>query len=194
MIAYKFLSSGAVGPFSGFRWPTPVGGAAGAWVEATPADGVHACRPADLPYWIDEELWIAELSGDVRVTHHQVVASRGRLLAKVEAWHELARAFAIDCSATLRARVESTLANGGAADVAALLRGYSGDAQAFAQSGNASTAAFVTACASAVLAGDPGGFAAERSRQATWIERALAAAGPASDPSSIPQTDAPRPP
>jgi hypothetical protein len=177
MIAYKFLSRGAVGPFSGFRWPTPEGGAAGAWVEAAPADGVHACRPSDLPYWIDEELWIAELSGDVRVTHHQVVASRGRLLARVEAWDELARAFAIDCSATLRARVESALALGGtAAELAALLGGYSSDAEAFAESGNTAAAAFAAARASAVLAGDPGGFTAERKRQAAWIEHALALA------------------
>jgi len=177
MIAYKFLSRGAVGPFSGYRWPTPDGGAAGAWVEATPADGIHACRRSDLPYWIDEELWIAELSGDIRVTHHQIVASRGRLLARVEAWHELARAFALDCSATLRARVESAVALGGAAaNVAALLRGYSGDAEAFAQHGNASAAAFAAARASAVLAGDAGGFTAERRRQAAWIEHALALA------------------
>jgi hypothetical protein len=177
VIAYKFLSRGAVGPFSGFRWPTPEGGAAGAWVQATPVDGIHACRPSDLPYWIDEELWMAELSGAVRVMHHQVVASSGRLLERVEAWDALARAFAFDCAATLRAHVDSALANrGAAADVATLLRGYAADAAAFADSGNAPAAAFVAAQASAVLAGDPDGFAAERTRQAAWIEHALARA------------------
>ena len=174
MIAYKFLSRGAVGPFSGFRWPTPEGGAEGAWVEAGPADGIHACRPADLPYWIDEELWDAELSDDVRVAHHQLVASRGRLVRRVEAWPEIARAFAATCSATLRARVDVALASGGiTAEVAALLRGYSSDAEAFARAGNVAAAAFATARASAVLAGDPDGFTAERRRQASWIEQAL---------------------
>src|SRR3712207_8826950 len=31
MLAYKFLRPGAVGPFSGVRWPAP---GTGAWVEA----------------------------------------------------------------------------------------------------------------------------------------------------------------
>lgn len=180
MIAYKFLCPGAVGPFSGFRWPTPAGGAAGAWVEAGPEDGVHACRPADLPYWIEEELWDAELSDDARVTHHQLVASRGRLLRRVEAWPEIARAFAADCAATLRARIDAALAMGGTTpETVALLRGYSADAETFVRAGNVAAAAFVTAQASAVLTGDPDGFTAERSRQAAWIERAL---GPAQAP------------
>ena len=134
MIAYKFLSRGAVGPFSGFRWPTPAGGAPGAWVEATgevPEHGVHACRPADLPYWIDEELWIAELAGDVQATPHQIVAARGRLLEPIEAWRALARALGDDCAATLRARVDGALAEGGVAEeVAEQLRGYAADAEA----------------------------------------------------------------
>ncbi|GAO01736.1 hypothetical protein PSR1_00596 [Anaeromyxobacter sp. PSR-1] len=177
MIAYKFLSRGAVGPFSGFRWPTPDGGAAGPWVEARPEDGIHACRPVDLPYWIDEELWDAELSDDARETSHQLVASRGRLVRRVEAWPEIARAFAAHCSETVRARVEAALAAGGVtAERAALLRGYSGDAEAFARAGNVAAAAFAAARAAAVLAGDPEGFAAERSRQAAWLERALASA------------------
>ena len=47
--AYKFLAPGAVGPFSGFAWPT---GTPGPWVEAVPhtcATGVHACLVEDLP-------------------------------------------------------------------------------------------------------------------------------------------------
>ena len=64
MRAYKFLRPGAVGPFSGHRWPVPAGGDPGAWVEAAggPAlcRGVHGCRVADLPWWVQEELWEAE--------------------------------------------------------------------------------------------------------------------------------------
>ena len=177
MIAYKFLSRGAVGPFSGFRWPTPAGGVPGAWVEAAgeiPARGVHACRPEDLPYWIDEELWVAELAGDMHATPHQLVASRGRLLEPIEAWRDLARAFGDDCAATLRARVDDALAGAGvAAETAEQLRGYAADAEACAQGGNAAVAAFVAARAWALLAGGQAGFAAERRRQAAWLEQRL---------------------
>jgi hypothetical protein len=177
VIAYKFLSPGAVGPFSGFRWPTPAGGTPGAWVSAARAGsayGVHACRPSDLPYWIDEELWVAELDGEVREAEHQLVAARGRLLEPVDAWRDLARAFGDDCAATLRAAVDRALAGGGVApDVAELLGGYAADAEACARGGNPAAAAYVAARAAAVVAGDPGAFAAERRRQAAWLEQRL---------------------
>jgi hypothetical protein len=174
VIAYKFLSSGAVGPFSGFRWPTPAGGAPGAWVEADPAEGVHACRRSDLPYWLDEELWVAELSGDVRTADHQLVAERGRLLGRVESWRDVARAFGLDCSARLRARVDAVLAAGAVAPATrALLRGYAEDAEAAARGGNVAVAAYVAARASALLAGSAAGSVAERRRQAAWLDERL---------------------
>jgi hypothetical protein len=177
VIAYKFLSRGAVGPFSGFRWPTPARGAPGAWVAAAgegTARGVHACRATDLPYWIDEELWIAELDGEVRETEHQLVATRGRLVEAVAGWGDVARAFGDDCAAALRARVDDALAGGRvAAGVAESLRAYVADAEACARGGNPAAAAYVAARASAVLAGDPDAFAAERRRQAAWLERRI---------------------
>jgi hypothetical protein len=56
MIAYEFLRSGRIGPFSGFSWPEP-----GIWVKAdTGAElcraGIHACRALDLPWWLVDEL------------------------------------------------------------------------------------------------------------------------------------------
>lgn len=177
MIAYKFLARGAVGPFSGFRWPTPAGGIPAAWVDAVgkaPSQGIHACRAADLPYWIDDELWVAELDGDVRPTEHQLVASRGRLLSAVEGWRDLAREFGDDCAAMLRARVDAALEAGGVpADVGEQLREYVADAVACAAGGNAAAAAYVAARASAVLAGDQAGSVAERRRQASWLEQRL---------------------
>jgi hypothetical protein len=174
VIAYKFLSAGAIGPFSGFTWPTPSGSAPGAWVEARSGVGVHACRPSDLPYWIDEELWITELSDDARVTYHQLEASRGRLLAPAVGWQEFSRAFAVDCAATLRGRVEAALAAGGLpAETAVLLRGYADDAEAWARDGNVAAAAFAAARASAVITGDPAAHDAERRRQAASIEQGL---------------------
>jgi hypothetical protein len=101
MLAYKFLRSGAVAPFSDYRWPTPVGSEAGAWVGAAGdrgvcRDGVHACEVARLPLWIWEELWEIELEGPVDARPHKLRAPRGRLLAKVDAWSaSTAKAFAI---------------------------------------------------------------------------------------------------
>ena len=65
MRALKALRAGAVGPFSGFRWPTP-GDGPGQWVAASPspcASGVHACLRGQLPLWLHDELWEIELGG-----------------------------------------------------------------------------------------------------------------------------------
>ena len=103
VIAYKFLCDGQVGPFSGVRWPS-----AGEWLHATGGSRaceprVHACRPGDLPEWIDRELWRVELAGDVRVDCGKLVADRGRLVERVSAWDgELMVAYAEACA--LRAR------------------------------------------------------------------------------------------
>ena len=86
MIAYKFLRADRIGPFSGFRWPEP-----GAWVR-TAGDidscrsGIHACRTRDLPWWLADELWEIELEGEIRPDEHKVVASAGRLRARIEGW------------------------------------------------------------------------------------------------------------
>jgi hypothetical protein len=104
MIAYKFLRDGRVGPFSAVGWPPP-----GEWLEATAAarracvDRVHACRVEDLPDWMDSELWRVELEGDVMVDCGKLVADRGRLIERLEAWDApLMVAFAEACA--LRAR------------------------------------------------------------------------------------------
>jgi hypothetical protein len=180
VIAFKFLARGAVGPFSAFQWPTPARGAPGAWVDAAgelPARGVHACRPADLPYWIHEELWVAELDGDVLATPHQVVASRGRLLERVEGWPVVARAFAEECAAALRAGVEEAVAGGALAPgIAEQLRAYAADAEACVRLGSTAPAAYVAARAAAALHGSEAAVAVERRRQAAWLEQRLAIA------------------
>lgn len=113
MIAYKFLRTGRVGPFSRVAWPAPTGAEPGAWLQAVSrgraCDGrVHACRAADLTDWFATELWRVELDGDVAVDCGKLVAHRGRLLARVEAWNaDVAAAFAEVCA--LRAR-DSALA------------------------------------------------------------------------------------
>ena len=99
MIAYKFLRSGRVGPFSAFPWPEP-----GVWVHA-PRDltackrGIHACRPSDLPWWLSDELWEIELDGRVQDDEHKVIAPAGRLRSQIDAWTpECAQEYADACA------------------------------------------------------------------------------------------------
>ena len=86
VIAYKFLATGAVAPFTGFHWPV------GQWVDAAGVDpcrqGIHACRIRDLPLWIQAELWEIELGGEVDEQARKVVAERGRLVQRVTGWSE----------------------------------------------------------------------------------------------------------
>jgi hypothetical protein len=94
---WKFLAAGAVGPFSGFDWAA----VAGTWVQAERGllcrSGIHACRRADLPYWLAAELWQVELDDPVPA-EHKVVARRARLGDRVTAWEPgLQRQFAVAC-------------------------------------------------------------------------------------------------
>jgi hypothetical protein len=93
MRAYKFLTDEGSGVFSRFRWPLPNGGPGG-WVEAEVSpcrSGVHACRHEDLPYWIAPALYEVELDGEVVEQAKKLVAPRGRLVRRVEAWNDEAR-------------------------------------------------------------------------------------------------------
>jgi hypothetical protein len=107
MPAYKFTAAGGVGLFTGFPWPVPVRGRPGAWVgtEATIERclrGVHACRIGHLPYWFGPELWEIELGGEVTQSAYKLVATKGRLVRRVEGWPELDRPFAEDCATRTR--------------------------------------------------------------------------------------------
>jgi hypothetical protein len=90
VIAYKFLRPDGTSVFTGFRWELPNGGP-GRWVDARiePCrSGIHACRVSDLPLWVGRDLWEVELQGEVREHRSKVVASRARLLRRVETWDE----------------------------------------------------------------------------------------------------------
>ncbi|MET0685278.1 MAG: hypothetical protein ABW060_08175 [Solirubrobacteraceae bacterium] len=109
MIAYKFLRRDGTGVFSRHPWPLPENGAPGDWVEAR-ADpchsGIHACRPEDLPLWLGRELYEVELGGDVVAERTKVVAPRGRLLRRVDAWDGAARdAYVHECGERAHALV-----------------------------------------------------------------------------------------
>jgi len=210
MIAYKFLAPGAVAPFTGFRWPVPDDGP-GPWVECASerADlGIHACRARDLAYWLDTELWRAELAEPVGEGQRQVVASRGRLLERVEAWGpEAAARFAQEAALMARDRVAAALRRAGFdEDAEALtrcadLRGLLAASRAVTSPGlPSSLVAYLVEAAETALAGDfpvsayisaraavpsSGGdereFAAERARQARWLAARLGLPGDTKD-------------
>jgi hypothetical protein len=203
MTAYKFLASGAVGPFTGFEWPVPRRGGAGAWVEApdpTPAHGVHACRVRDLAFWLDAELWRAELEDPVAEGQRQVIASRGRLLERVTRWDdEAARSFAEACVwrardgsvAVLRAAfTDEAESLARCADVSQLrsvattvvarrelagaLAGYLAEAIEFLMGGDAACSAYICARSAVVAAGgDEDAFGDDREQQAFLLAERL---------------------
>jgi hypothetical protein len=94
VIAYKFLRPDGSSVFTGFRWPLPAA-APGEWVgaEIEPChSGIHACLPSDLPLWIGRTLYEVELDGEILEERTKVIASRARLLRRIEAWGDDLRA------------------------------------------------------------------------------------------------------
>lgn len=93
MRAYKFLTADGLGVFSHFSWPLPDGGP-GPWVESEVDPcraGIHACRSVDLPYWVAPALYEIELDGRVVEQALKLVAPRGRLIRRIDAWNDGAR-------------------------------------------------------------------------------------------------------
>jgi hypothetical protein len=203
MIAYKFLCAGGVGPFSRYAWPLPGDGSAGAWV-GSPGDallchnGVHACRVRDLPWWLHDELWEAELDGPFTAGRHKVIAPRARLLRRIEAWDAAcAQRFADACAQRARDHAATALERADASVLAAdlrratttrelrdMIRGaqapkearvavtMAGDAARRALGGAAVVTAYIAAHA-ASRAGGTEAMAAEREWQADWLRAAL---------------------
>ena len=97
MTWFKFLAPDATGPFSGYRWSAPDGvrdsgeRTPGQWTAARlPLDpcrsGLHLCREADLPFWLHEELYVADVDGPVVEYESFVLVHRARLVRRVDAW------------------------------------------------------------------------------------------------------------
>jgi hypothetical protein len=174
MQAYKFLNRDGTSFLSGFRWPV------GAWVEADGPlgycdNGIHACRLDDLPHWLGKELWLIELEGETLAAADSLVARRGRLLARVDAWSGgAAQEFADACgkrAMSLAVEAPSTAER-------------AGDSVANAANGAVAAAAYIAA----TVAGEAGSgaragslyqshFLSERTRQATWIGDRLSLSG-----------------
>ncbi|MGZ4173972.1 MAG: hypothetical protein ACXVQR_05790 [Solirubrobacteraceae bacterium] len=175
MRAYKVLAEGRSG-FTGRRWPLPAGRRPGEWVRATGRlepylNGVHACRVAQLPQWLGDEVWIIELGGEVLHAEAALVAERGRLLGPVAGWDRPARIeFARACAGRARGAAGSVEAGEQILECI----------DTFAADGRAGPAGYWTA----VLAGESAAgrragpdydraFAAERAAQAAWLEAVL---------------------
>jgi hypothetical protein len=199
MIAYKFLRSGRIGPFSAFRWPQP-----GVWVQADPDTvvcrrGIHACRVRDLPWWLADELWEIELDGPVQVDEHKIVARAGRLSSQVERWTPAcAQQYADACAWRAHGRAVQALTRAGHATAAHQLEAcgtldevllaarrlaeaipdirisltIAGDGAIRALTGAPPTSAYIAAHAALRLDGADG-YAAERAWQARWLAERL---------------------
>ena len=163
MIAYKFLDPGATSPFTGFRWSPPDGGP-GAWVEA-PVEpcrsGIHACRRDDLPLWLGRVLYEIELDGEIVEERNKVIASRGRLLRRIDAWDEIRVKFTRMCAdrAHELARAEPALS------------ALDDDIEPSIPDGAA-----MLGFMAAAIAEERGGmdaYRAERERQAAWLAERL---------------------
>jgi hypothetical protein len=203
VIAYKFLCAGGVGPFSRHAWPLPSADRPGAWVTAPAeptlcATAVHGCRVADLPWWLQDELWEAEFDGAVATGRHKISAARARLLRPVEGWDRAcAQRFADACALRARDHAVAALERAGDDRGAAVLRERSeprdvmaavralappeaaritvtmaGDAARRARSGHAVVAAYIAAHAAARLDGRDA-MGAERAWQADWLRAEL---------------------
>ena len=181
---FKFLGAGAVGRFSGFSWPP------GEWVSAPVepcVSGLHLCRPDDLPYWLDEELWEVDVDGAVVEHFEKVVVGRARIVARIARWPDpLAGELAADCLAELeRLAARESEADEDSAS-AARLRALLDDARdllgdpAATPAARARNVAYVAAYAADRARPEgrrlPPGvtpFAVERQRQAALLVRGL---------------------
>ena len=162
MIGYKFLRSDGTSLFTGFRWPLPEAGEPGSWVvsRVDPCrSGIHACRPADLPAWIGEILYEVELAGEIVELTSKVVAARGRLLRRIDAWDDRLR----DAYTRMCADRAHEIAHGGSP----LLNHWDAYVEPSVREGPA-LLGFVAARIGEVRWGRPA-YLAERARQAEWL-------------------------
>lgn len=165
MIAHKFLRADRTSPFTRFRWQLPAAGP-GDWVEA-PAEpcrgGIHACRPGDLPHWAGEALFEIELEGEVLASASKVVAPRGRLLRRLDAWEqEVRQAYQAMCAE----RAHLLAAEGGPE-----LERWDVMVDPFSAQGPG-PAGFCAARIAEEVSG-PDAFHAERAIQAAWLAERL---------------------
>jgi len=165
VIAYKFLRADGTSPFTGFRWELP-SGAPGPWVDAQiePCrSGIHALRLSDLPLWAGKTLWEIELDGDVVEQRSKLVASRGRLVRRIDAWeNEVRDAYTRMCADRGHELAES---------VSPPLENWAAVIEPSVREGPA-LLGFVAARIAEEISG-PETYHAERARQTAWLAERL---------------------
>src|SRR3954453_17897922 len=165
VIAYKFLTSEATSPFTGFHWDLSDGGP-GSWIEATVEpcrSGIHACLRDGLSLWLGRELYEVELDGHIVTEPTKLVASRARLLRRIDAWDDDLR----DEYTRMCAERAHDLALGGSPplpDWDAVIEPSTAEGPALL--------GFVAARIAEQRAG-PAAYLAERGRQARWLAQRL---------------------
>jgi hypothetical protein len=161
MIAYKFLRSDGSSVFTGFDWPLPSDGP-GAWVEA-PIEpcrsGIHACRATHLPHWAGRALYAIELGGRIVEDGDKLLAERGRLLERIDAWDEQRDAYTRMCADRAHELVRAAPPE---------LAHWDSVVEPSIPEGPA-LLGFVAARIAEEVEGGPDGYHAERERQARWL-------------------------
>jgi hypothetical protein len=162
--AYKFLGGDGRGVFSGMAWPQPKG-SPGDWVEAEVdlcRSGIHACRTADLSYWLAPLLYEIELDGEIVEAGMKVIAPRGRLVRHIDAWNDETReAYSQMCIARAAELAE---------EAPELVARWAPRPQA-SVAGPALMGFIAARMAEAISGVD--GYVAERSRQSAWLAERL---------------------
>jgi hypothetical protein len=165
VIAYKFLRPDGTSVFTAFRWELPSGGP-GRWVDARVdpcRSGIHACRVPDLPFWVGPTLCEIELEGEIVEQPSKLVASRGRLVRRLEAWEEgLRDAYTRMCADRAHELVSS---------VTPPLEGWDVIVDPSIPEGPA-LLGFVAARIAEEIAG-PEAYRTERASQASWLAERL---------------------
>lgn len=104
MLFFKFLTKDNHGSLSGFKWPVPVGGFPGEWVEVEGElvmcnNGIHVCEWKDVFAWLDARMYLVEVGGECVSCDNKLAFRRARLVHRVESWNDrTARLFAADCA------------------------------------------------------------------------------------------------
>jgi hypothetical protein len=161
MIAYKFLRPDGTTMFTGFPWELPNGGP-GPWVDARVdpcRSGIHACRVSHLPLWIGRTLYEIELDGEIVELGSKLVASRGRLLRRIEAWD--------DPVLDAYTRMCADRAHDLAISASPPLEGWDAVVEPSVTEGPA-LLGFIAARIAEEISG-PEGYRAERARQTGWL-------------------------
>ena len=129
--------------------------------------GIHACRVPDMPFWVSPTLYEVELDGEIIESRSKLVASRARILRRIEAWDEGLR--------DVYTRMCADRAHELAQSVTPPLESWDAVVEPSVREGPA-LLGFVAARISEEISG-PEAYYAERANQAHWLAERLGLEG-----------------